>query len=95
MLDDTMTRTVRSPQQLLRTMSEVLRRHERKAGLGGLAGLTATVGAAFLDQWMPHRDPLRATARMIGAGAAEIEADARAELDAQVQKALAAAESPA
>lgn len=91
MLDDTLTRTVRNPRQMLEMTSEMARAEGGYQGLRGLANLAGTVGRAFLDEWLPGRDPLSRTARMVGDSAEEIETGARSEVDSAVSAALSTA----
>lgn len=91
MLDDTLSRTVRHPVAMLRMTAETARREGGAQGLRGLVELAGTVGRAFVDEWIPHRDPLRRAERRLGVAAPEIARTARAEVDEAVAGALAEA----
>lgn len=91
MLDDTLSRMVRHPRQMLEMTSEMARTEGGLQGLRGLVDLAGTVGRAFLDEWLPGRDPLSRTARMLGGSAEGIEAMARSEVDRAVSAALSTA----
>ncbi|MGF1666013.1 MAG: thiamine pyrophosphate-dependent enzyme [Acidimicrobiia bacterium] len=91
MLDDTLSRTVRSPAEMLRLTADLVRVRGGQAGRRGVADLAATVTRAFVDGRLPHADPLRGAARRLGAPSAEVEAEARAEVLGAVERALSTA----
>lgn len=91
MLDDTLSRTVRHPIEMLRMTAETFDAEGGGHGLRGLLDLGATVGRAFLDEWLPHHDPLKSVEGRLGGKAAEIARRARGEIDDAVTEALVAA----
>lgn len=91
MLDDTLSRTVRSPRKMARLTVELLAAGGGRSGKRGVAELATTVTRAFLDSALPHPDPLRAAARRLGSAAAPVEEQARAEVEVAVRCALEAA----
>lgn len=88
MLDDTMSRTVRNPAEMLRLTADLVRAESGAPGIRGVVRLGATVTRAFLDRVLPHTDPLTVAARAVGDGAAAVEERARAEVEDRVRAAL-------
>ena len=92
--DDQLVEAVRHPRRLIRLMPELLRQSAVPgAGLGQRLSawrtVIATIGRVAADQWLSRWDPLRTTRSRLGRGsAAEVEARARAEVDAAVRAAL-------
>ncbi len=91
MLDDTLSRTARSPQELLSVAKEAMGGRFDVSSLRHMAGLTGTLAKAIGDRWLPHRDPLRMAAKRIGDRAQAIERDSRARLEAELEAALTVA----
>ncbi len=91
MLDDTLSRTVRNPADLLRMTRESMTDQPGLSAVRHMAGLTGTIAKAIGDRWLPHRDPLRTAARRLGDRAEALERAARAGLQRDVDGALARA----
>jgi hypothetical protein len=89
MLDDTISRTVRNPMELVRLTRESMSGQSGFETLSHLAGLTGTIAKAMGDRWLPHRDPLRVAARRLGGRAEALEQAARARIQREVEEALA------
>ena len=89
MLDDTLSRTVRNPIELVRLTRESVSGRSGLETLSHLAGLTGTIAKAMGDRWLPHRDPLRVAARRLGGRAEALEQAARARIQREVEEALA------
>jgi hypothetical protein len=88
MLDDSLTRTVRSPAEMIRVARELVRAQGGVLGIRRMIGLGSTVSQAFLDRFLPHRDPLAVAARAVGDDAKAVEDQARADVEIAVRAAL-------
>lgn len=88
MLDDTISRTVRSPSQMIRLTTDMVRAQRGLAGARGVAEIAGTITHAMLDVVLPHPDPLSIAARAVGDPAGAVETAARSEVEAAVEAAL-------
>lgn len=86
MLDDTLSRTARSPREVLSMAREAMRGRVGVSSVRHMAGLTGTLAEAIGDRWLPHRDPLRTAARRLGDRAEEIERAARDRLERELRE---------
>ncbi len=91
MLDDTLSRTVRSPTEMLRMTRELMRSEGGLEGLRGMMHLGSTVARAFVDSRLPHADPIRTLARRLGDRAGPLDAEARLAVEAAIAAALSTA----
>jgi hypothetical protein len=91
MLDDTISRTVRSPAELLRLSREMVKDQQGLAGARGVLNVTATVVRALTDRVLPHQDPVTAVARMVGEDAEGLREAAHRDVEEAVNAALARA----
>lgn len=88
MLDDTLSRIVRSPAEMIRLTVDLVRAEGGASGIRGIVSLGSTVTRAFLDRALPHTDPLAVAALAVGDDATAVEERARAEVEDRVQAAL-------
>lgn len=88
MLDDALSRTVRSPAEMIRVAGELVKAQGGVSGIRGVIELVSTVTRAFLDRSLPHTDPLAVAARAVGDAAEAVEEQVRAEVETDVQAAL-------